>query len=566
MKRGVLIMLNSKDKERRTIRIMFCKAKYSFRYYGICLLVIALFCGAVSFADTITQLPDPFLFINGTRMTSIDQWTARRAEISTMAQNYEYGVKPPKPTTVTGSFSSNKITVTCSEGGKTISFSASISYPSAGTAPYPAMIGIGMDTLNTTEIQKLGVALITFPCDDLGQQTNTGSRGKGKFYDLYGSSHSAGALMAWAWGVSRLIDALETTPAAKIDATRLGVTGGSRYGKGALTAGAFDERIVLTIPQESGSGGAASWRVSDAQSSAGQNVQTLSEIIGENCWFSTALNQFSGQTNNLPFDHHEIEAMCAPRALLVIENTSMEWLGNLSCYTTAQAAHMVYEALGIPDKMGFSQIGGHNHCAFPDSQLTELRAYIKKFLVGGGTDNTNVNKTDGNFTFDKAKWANWTIPILSPAPSGTVTPTASPTPAPTVTSSGEPSPSSTVKPSPTITATPSPSASSSVGYTVSYTQYDWGSGATVSITIKNKSAVAVEGWKLAFNFAGNQKITNLWNGNYAQSGTTVSITNAVWNATIPVSGSVSLGFNIAYSGANTKPGSFTLNGVACEVQ
>src|SRR4051812_15786894 len=87
-------------------------------------------------------------------------------------------------------------------------------------------------------------------------------RGQGKFYTLYGSGHSAGALTAWAWGVSRIIDALELTPAAGINPQKIGVTGCSRNGKGAIVAGALDERIALTIPQESGSGGSACWRLS----------------------------------------------------------------------------------------------------------------------------------------------------------------------------------------------------------------------------------------------------------------------------------------------------------------
>jgi hypothetical protein len=359
------------------------------------------------------KLPDPFKFMNGTRMTTKDQWASRRAEISALAQAFEYGVKPLKPESVTGAFSSNAITVTCKQSGKTISFKCTIQYPSTGKAPYPAIIGMNMSTLNNNEILKLGVAIINFPADELGQETDASSRGKGKFFDLYGSSYNAGALITWAWGVDRLIDALETTSAANIDPKRLGVTGGSRNGKGALAVGAFDERIILTIPQESGNGGASGWRTADSQQAAGQNVQTLSEIIGENCWFSTSLNQFKGQTNKLPYDHHEIEALCAPRALLVIENTSMEWLGNLSCYNTAQAAHMVYEGLGISDRMGFSQIGGHDHCVLPASQQPEITAYIQKFLIGGGTGNTNIMRTDGNFTFDKSKWTDWTVPSLN---------------------------------------------------------------------------------------------------------------------------------------------------------
>lgn len=362
-----------------------------------------------------SKLPDPFMFKTGnkkgTRITSKSQWASRRAEISALAQAFEFGVKPPKPQTVNGSFSGNSITVSCTHNGKSISFKCSVQFPSTGQAPYPAMIGVNMNTLNTSEILRLGVALITFPADEIGQETNTGSRGKGKFFDLYGSNYDAGALIAWAWGVDRLIDVLEMTPDAKIDPTKLGVTGGSRNGKGALAIGAFDERIALTVPQESGNGGASGWRTADAQKAAGQDVQTLAQIITENCWFAKVFNQFSGQTNKLPFDHHEVLALCAPRGLLVIENPDFSWLGNLSCFNTSTAAHMIYEALGIPDNMGYSSIGGHGHCQFPSSQQPELTAYIQKFLLDKSA-NTKVFRSDKDHTFDKSKWVDWTVPNL----------------------------------------------------------------------------------------------------------------------------------------------------------
>ncbi|WP_242835645.1 dockerin type I repeat-containing protein [Ruminiclostridium josui] len=361
------------------------------------------------------KLPDPFMYKTGlkkgTRITSKSQWEQRRYEISQLAQAYEYGVKPDKPESVTASYSSNKITITCKQGGKTISFACSIQYPTTGKAPYPAMIGVNMNNLNTSEILKLGVALITFPADEIAQQVDGSSRGKGKFFDLYGSTYDAGALIAWAWGVDRLIDALEITPAANIDPTKLGVTGGSRNGKGALAIGAFDERIALTIPQESGNGGASGWRTADAQKAAGQNVQTLSQIVGENVWFAKALNQFVNNTTKLPYDHHEIEALCAPRGLLIIENPDFEWLGNQSCWNTATAGRMIYQALGVQDNMGYSSIGGHGHCVLPASQQPEVTAFIQKFLLGQNVS-TNVFRSDKTYTFDKARWIDWTVPNL----------------------------------------------------------------------------------------------------------------------------------------------------------
>ena len=75
------------------------------------------------------------------------------------------------------------------------------------------------------------VATIVLNNDDIAQQNDQSNRGIGKFYTLYGSNASAGALSAWAWAVSRIIDALEMTPTANIDSRRLGITGCSRNGK-----------------------------------------------------------------------------------------------------------------------------------------------------------------------------------------------------------------------------------------------------------------------------------------------------------------------------------------------
>jgi hypothetical protein len=79
------------------------------------------------------------------------------------------------------------------------------------------------------------------------------------------------------------------------------------------------------------------------------------------------------------------------------------------------AAHAIWEALGIPDKMGVSQVGNHMHCEWNGTQQPEVTAYVQKFLVGGGTADTNVLKTDGSYSFDKARWAPWDVPTLQGA-------------------------------------------------------------------------------------------------------------------------------------------------------
>jgi hypothetical protein len=80
-----------------------------------------------------------------------------------------------------------------------------------------------------------------------------------------------------------MIDVLESLPSTPFNLNHIGVTGCSRDGKGALFIGAFETRIALTIAQESGSGGAACWRLSKYEQDSGQNVQTATEIVTEVC-------------------------------------------------------------------------------------------------------------------------------------------------------------------------------------------------------------------------------------------------------------------------------------------
>ncbi|MCL6589269.1 MAG: cellulose-binding domain-containing protein [Firmicutes bacterium] len=96
-------------------------------------------------------------------------------------------------------------------------------------------------------------------------------------------------------------------------------------------------------------------------------------------------------------------------------------------------------------------------------------------------------------------------------------------------------------------------------FTVDYViQSDWGAGATINVTLKNNGP-GINGWTVGWTFPGNQTITNLWNGTYTQSGASVSVKDAGYNASLPSGGSQSFGFNINYSGTNAAPTSFTVN-------
>ncbi|HSY39417.1 MAG TPA: hypothetical protein VLA79_07810, partial [Polyangia bacterium] len=127
----------------------------------------------------IASLPDPFQAMDGTRIARADQWACRTAEIGAQAQTYELGTKPAKPASVTGSFNGSNLTVNVSNGGKSISFTAAVTLPTTGTAPYPAMIGIGGISIGPATLNSLGVATIIFPNDTLAAQVDGGSRGMG---------------------------------------------------------------------------------------------------------------------------------------------------------------------------------------------------------------------------------------------------------------------------------------------------------------------------------------------------------------------------------------------------
>lgn len=369
-------------------------------------------------------LPDPFLSLGGDRIDTKAAWTCRRAEILAQVQAYEFGPKPPKPERVTGSLQGDTLRVTVEHGEKKIEFEATLRHPDTGDAPHPAMIVLGGTTALDAEgtISGQGVAMIEFPHEAIAAQQSHSSYGDGLFYELYGADYQTGALSAWAWGVSRLIDALEETPDANIDTSRLGVTGCSRNGKGALAVGAMDERIALTLPQESGAGGSALWRlaqahheewVADGMMPDYAAVQTLSHAATENAWFRKSFSQFGNAVDRLPFDHHMVMGLVAPRALLVVNNTEQYWLDRKGSHFGAVFAHSIWQAMGVADNMGGSQVGSSRHCFdVPALQLEHVAAYVAKFLVGDDDADTAIMYTDGRFADVSNDWVDWDVPSL----------------------------------------------------------------------------------------------------------------------------------------------------------
>jgi hypothetical protein len=414
--------------------------------------------------------------------------------------------------------------------------------------------------------------------------------------------------MAWAWGVSRIIDVIEQSGGNILRADDTGVTGCSRFGKGAFVAGAFDQRIPLTMPVESGTDGVPILRGVPGESGA----QPLGEAFGEQPWVGDAFNSFTSNPNMLPVDTHEIVGMVAPRGMFIMENPHVDWLAATSGSVAALGGAEVFKALGAGQNISYwSDVQNGTHCAVRPEWQAPLRQSIQKFLENTGT-------APGVFRISPLKqgnlpqWRNWTTPTLSStsntvtvtnpgAQNGTVSTTASlqiqaadsnPGQTLTYSAAGLPAglainsstglisgtPTASGNPSVTVTVTDSTGATGTASFAwnisggsgggtchVTYTKNsEWPGGFTAQVGISNTGTTAISGWSLTFTFPGDQKITSTFNGGFSQTGENATLTNASYNGTIAPGASITDGFQGSWTSSDANPASFSINGTACK--
>ncbi|MCB0843474.1 MAG: cupin domain-containing protein [Bacteroidetes bacterium] len=157
-----------------------------------------------------------------------------------------------------------------------------------------------------------------------------------------------GTLVAWSWGISRLIDHFETDP--QVDAGNIGLTGHSRYGKATLLTMAYEPRIAIGFPSDAGSLGTTLTRRhwgQDLENSTGAN---------EYHWMAGNFFKWAGELNegdylprkieDCPVDAHSLLALCAPRPVLHNGGTQSSWTDPYGQYLTTVLASPVYELLG----------------------------------------------------------------------------------------------------------------------------------------------------------------------------------------------------------------------------
>jgi dienelactone hydrolase len=315
------------------------------------------------------ELPDLFRYDNGTRVQTRDEWQSRRTELRNAVLTIEYGHLPPVPKHVSleilhasalqelrGARHARYRVIT--EGGeRPFWFLLDVVTP-PGDGPFPVILnGDACWRYITREFEReaveQGYILATFDRTEIVPDDQRTERDRA-LHQVYPQG-DYGALAAWAWGYHRAVDALISL--VTVDAERIAVVGHSRGGKASLLAGATDERIAITSANDSGCGGAGSFRVQGAGCEKLENILAMFPY-----WFVPSLVEYIGRDQELPFDQNALKALVAPRALLTTEALGDAWANPIGTYQTYLAAREVYRFLGVEENIRIHyRDGGHAH-------------------------------------------------------------------------------------------------------------------------------------------------------------------------------------------------------------
>ena len=316
-------------------------------------------------------VPDVRVAADGTRIATAAEWEQkRRPELLKLFQEREYGIRPvERPADLAfaplgddremmdGKALRKRVTISCTGPEGPFSFPATAFIPKSDK-PVGAFILIcnrkpeeNIDPERVVksgfwpaeEIVARGYAAVTFWNGDVARDDKVGCMTTGVFRAWCKAGartpQSWGALSAWAWGASRVLDWLETLP--QIDARRVAVVGHSRGGKTALLAGVTDTRFALACVNDSGCSGA---KLNYATLPKSESIRIITTAFPH--WFCLDYAGFADRDTELDFDQHEMVALMAPRAVAIASASEDAWAGQRGEFCSAALASPVWELYG----------------------------------------------------------------------------------------------------------------------------------------------------------------------------------------------------------------------------
>lgn len=314
------------------------------------------------------ELPDPLQFDDGREVRNARQWEKkRRPQVLEVFAQEMYGHMPARPEglhfstiseeTVYAGLGLRKVVRIYLDADQAHWFDVLIHLPKDAAGPVPMFVGLNFKGNDATLderadfrwpyelVLKAGMGVATAWRDSIepdGKDSKfaeaEGVCRDGGVRSWYNNDGDWGAISAWAWGLSRIVDYLETDEA--YDTDRLAVIGHSRLGKTALWAGANDLRFDMVISNDSGCCGAAISR-----RKFGETFAVIDTSFPH--WFTREFDKYKGREETFPADQHWLIALAAPRPVYVASATEDLWADPKGEWLAAKAAEPVYALFGM---------------------------------------------------------------------------------------------------------------------------------------------------------------------------------------------------------------------------
>ncbi|MCW3058748.1 MAG: acetylxylan esterase [Capsulimonas sp.] len=314
-------------------------------------------------SQSVTRSLDPLALSNGERVTSKSVWLSkRRPELLNLFRTHLYGRMPTQPGAAV-TFEVREVTPGVMGGAATRKH-VRIHYaglrgkgridlllfvPTHAKKPAPVFLlachrsrrnidpsrAVKSSFWPAERIVERGYTAAVFMITQVAPDRNDGF--KSGIYKIDGTQRGPdawGAIAAWAWGCSRVMDYLQTDP--DLDRHRVALVGHSRGGKVALWCGAEDQRFAMIVSNESGLAGAAVTR--------GKQGEQIPHIIEHfSYWFCDNYKQYADKPDALPVDQHELIALIAPRLVYVASASDDTWSDPHAEFLACVQASPVYE-------------------------------------------------------------------------------------------------------------------------------------------------------------------------------------------------------------------------------